>query len=461
MRRFGCLTFCFLVACSTNPSQSKFSCQAGYACLTISVKAPRIEQSSLQSFKENSDVALVNGIISLASEETERVRGFGFYEQGHLNLLHADTLWSYSQGEGITVAVIDSGVDTQHEALKARVVQGYDFIKHSHHMTDPHGHGTAVAAIIAGDGKLKGLAPKATILPLRVLDEHSQGSASDVTRAILYAADLLPDLHNPYPAQVINLSLGGDGPMSAMYEAIKLVRQKGVVVVAAAGNSGHSIAYPAAYAEVIGVGAAYVSLGNWKREAYSGYGQGLDVLAPVGGVTETNWGWFREAGVRSALANSSDQSMNFYGTSAAAPQVAGLAALLLSMGKIASEIEAIVQHSSLDLSLSGWDSQTGYGLINPVAALRAASLKGTNSVQIQILDMGSQQEVMFGQSDGSHDITLSGGDYTLLVWVDHNQDHLWQQGEPCARQDTVLRPDDDLKLNLELSFDCAFIGERK
>jgi hypothetical protein len=248
--------------------------------------------------------------------------------------------------------------------------------------------------------------------------------------------------------------LGSYRSSSAIHEAIRLVRQKGVVVIAAAGNNGHSVAYPAAYPDVISVGAAYVSLGSWKREGYSGYGQGLDVLAPVGGVTETNWGWFREAGVRSALANSRDQSMNFQGTSAAAPQVAALAALLLSMGKTSAEVETIIQHSSFDLSKSGWDAETGYGLINPVAALRASRLDVQESIQIQILDLGSQQETFFAQSSGSYDLTLSGGAYTLKVWLDRNQDHMWQYGEPCARQNTQLQSGDDVRLDLELSLDC-------
>ena len=332
--------------------------------------------------------ARVSQILSLANSESVTLQGFALHEQGLLNLIHADKLWSYAQGEGITVAVIDSGVDSHHESLKTQLLPGYDFVENRSEMHDPAGHGTAVAAIIAGNGQIKGLAPKSKILPLRVLDANIQGSARDVTRAILYAADLLPDLPNPYPAQVINLSLGGAGEVPSIHEAIKLVRQQGVIVVAAAGNSSAAVAYPAAYPEVIAVGAAYVNFGQWQREGYSNYGSGLDILAPVGGVTKANWGWFRESAVLTALANSSNQTIEMVGTSVAAPQIAGLAALLLSLQKTPEQAENLLLHSSFDLAQSGWDAETGFGLMNPVAALRAATVSSDFPIQIQFVDQG-------------------------------------------------------------------------
>jgi subtilisin family serine protease len=166
MRRFAYLGLCvYLAACSVHPVSTKPNCQAGYACLTISLKTPLTEYSFAPPAKAEVSVARVEQILSLAAQETESVQGFTLYKQGLLNLFDADRLWSYSQGEGITVAVIDSGVDTEHESLRSRVLPGYDFIENHPYIKDPLGHGTAVAAIIAGNGNIKGIAPKAKIYP--------------------------------------------------------------------------------------------------------------------------------------------------------------------------------------------------------------------------------------------------------------------------------------------------------
>ncbi len=452
LRLLGLL--CFLVACDSKTTpQPRESCQEGYACLHISVKMPSVTQSLVKSENKGLQTALVSQILSLASSESVTLQGFTLHEQGLLNLIHADQLWSYAQGEGVTVAVIDSGADIHHESLKTQLLPGYDFVENRPDMQDPAGHGTAVAAIIAGNGRIKGIAPKAKILPLRVLDAKIQGSARDVTRAILYAADLLPDLPNPYPAQVINLSLGGYAEIASVYEAIKLVRQQGVVVVAAVGNSGGSVAYPAAYPEVIAVGSAYVSLDKWQREKYSGYGQGLDMLAPISGVTQTHWGWFRESGLLTAWANT-DQTLEMTGTSVAAPQVAALAALVLSLGKTPEQAENLLLHSSFDLSQSGWDAETGYGLMNPVAALRAATVSSDFPIQIQLVDQGSQQELIFRAGQSVQSLNIPSGKYGMLVWNDQNHDSLWQEGEACAWQNLDLIAGKGLNLDLELELIC-------
>jgi serine protease len=445
----------FLVACDSSVTLlPEETCQDGYACLHISIKSLPPIQPLTKLENATFETARVSDILSLANSDSATLHGFGLHEQGLLNLIHADQVWSYAQGEGVTVAVIDSGVDLHHEALATQVLPGYDFIEHRQEMHDPTGHGTAIAAIIAGQGTIKGFAPKSKILPLRVLDQNLQASAFDVTQAILYAADVLPDLSNPYPAQVINLSLGGTGEVPSIYEAIKLVRQKGVIVVAAVGNSGAAVAYPAAYPEVIAVGAAYVKMGQWQRERYSSYGPGLDILAPVGGVTKTNWGWFKESAVLTALANSADQTVHMSGTSVAAPQVAALAALLLSLQKTSQETEFLLQHASLDLSQSGWDAETGFGLMNPVAALRATTVSSGFPIQIQFLDQGSQQEREFIGGQRLQSVKIPAGSYSMLVWNDQNQDNVWQAGESCFWQNLDLEPGKGLNLELELVPNC-------
>lgn len=454
-----------LIACEVTPEPTLLaSCTGGYACLTIDIgKLPVVTHVHQHENLENTQKQLDAGLIS-ALQDGIPVQGFGIFtqgldtqtlQQGLLKLLQAEQIWSFSQGEGVTVAVIDSGVDRDHVALKTQVLPGYDFIENHSEVTDKAGHGTAVAAIIAAQGKLKGLAPAAKILPLRVLDENLQGSAHNVTRAVLYAANLLPELPNPYPAQVINLSLGASLPTPILYKAIQLARQHGVVVVAAAGNVAGHVAYPAAYPEVLAVGSAYVGLGQWQREAYSNYGKGLDLLAPMGGLTQTNWGWFSEPAVLTAKANTHDQNIYMSGTSVAAPQVAALAALLLSVGASPAQTETLLHHSSVDLSTPGWDAQTGYGLFNPLAALRAAKMQVSGPVHIQVLDQGSKQEVRLQTGQEVQFLALAEGNYDMFIWLDANQDHLWQYQEACAQYpDLRLHSGQDLRLELPLTLPC-------
>ena len=458
-----------LVACQSIEIEAK--CDVGHACVRLQVnETPEIQNSTLLIGPESRVLKPVSAILQAAISETEVLEGFevskqdlyeedlsaqGLYQQNLLNLINADALWNISQGEGITVAVIDSGVDANHESLKQNVLPGYDFIEHTMNMRDPLGHGTAVAALIAGHAGIKGIAPKAKILPLRVLDERNQASVFDTTQAILYAADLLPDLPNPYPAKVINLSLGGYAYIEPMYQAIALVRQKGVIVVAAVGNSGKRVAYPAGFPEVIGVGSAYVNLDKWQRESYSAYGAGLDILAPTGGVTQTHWGLYREEAVLSARAGSLDGTVAMTGTSVAAPQVAGLVALLLALGKTPDQTEKLILGSSADIGDLGWDQSTGFGLMNPLATLRAATSRvNTQPVSIQVLDAGSQQELSYFSGAFLQTFTLTQGNYRFFIWQDLSLDHLWQVGEPCAYRTQDLQNREILEIDLELKKDC-------
>jgi subtilisin family serine protease/photosystem II stability/assembly factor-like uncharacterized protein len=166
------------------------------------------------------------------------------------------------RGDGVVVAVLDSGVDYRHPDLGGgfgdghKVVAGYDFVNDDADPMDDQGHGTHVAGIIAGDGGVKGVAPDARIAAYKVTNQFGQGQLSD----ILPAMDLAVAADNPHRADVINLSLGGPGdgtdPLSA---AASQAVAAGVVVVASAGNSGpvtHSISAPAASPDVLAVGAS-------------------------------------------------------------------------------------------------------------------------------------------------------------------------------------------------------------
>ena len=368
-------------------------------------------------------------------ENEQVVQGFGA-GQPHLELLQAEQLWTISRGEGVTVAVIDSGVNLNQPALRGALLPGYDFINNTPTMTDESGHGTAVAVLIGGRGETKGLAPAANILPLRVLDKNDQGSSFDVTRAVLYAANLLEGLPNPHRADVINLSLGNNSYSAALHAAIQAATDAGITVVAAAGNETGDLAYPAALPEVIAVGAGEVNQGRWSSAPYSNRGAGLALLAPLGGLSDTNWGRYGEAGVTSASLKGTD---SFVGTSFAAPQVSGLVALLKGLGKDSAAIEALLYTTSSDVGTPGWDTETGYGIINPLATLRAAQVGSTQPIAVQLMDAGSGQENTFHSVEKQGALELPPGRYRLNAWLDANHDGVRQPGEPSYRGGEVLK----------------------
>ena len=160
----------------------------------------------------------------------DRVRN----EQWQLTALGAKTAWQYATGANVVVAVLDSGVDATHPDLAGQVLPGADFVDGSTDgRTDPVGHGTTVAALIAGrtdDGTgVAGLAPKAKILPVRVLDAQNRyHDAAQVARGLRWAVD--------HGAQVVNLSLGGAGRSTELTDAVGYAQQRDVVVVACTGN---------------------------------------------------------------------------------------------------------------------------------------------------------------------------------------------------------------------------------
>ena len=246
-------------------------------------------------------------------------------QQWNFRSINLEGAWSETQGEGITVAVIDSGVSRVPDLEQTQLVEGYDFVNDKIDAFDDNGHGTHVAGTIAQSTNnnygVTGIAYKAKIMPLKVLSAGGGGTVSDIAEAIKFAAD-----HN---ADIINLSLGGSGESNLMQEAIDYAYSKGVVLIAAAGNAGqNSAGYPGRYPKVLGV-AALDAAGN--KTPYSNYGAGVDIAAP-GGLIEG------ENEVGGILQNTIDPETGdaifaaLQGTSMAAPHVAGVAALIKASG---------------------------------------------------------------------------------------------------------------------------------
>jgi serine protease len=279
--------------------------------------------------------------------------------QWALNRLRADKVWSdYSSGTGTVVAVVDTGVDGSHPDLSGRLTAaGVDYVTGTGDgRTDPHGHGTHVAGVVAavrGNGiGVAGLAPLAQVMPIRVLDEAGSGWSSNIAKGIVYAAD--------NGADVVNLSLGGPTEDSATKVAVNYAMSKGIIVVAAAGNSratGNATNYPAALPGVIAVASTEQSDAS---SAFSNTGSYIDIAAPGGRILSTVPGGYAYMS----------------GTSMATPYVAATAALVADItgGTVTTEqFERNLTRTATDLGPAGWDPEFGYGLADPYQSLCAFS----------------------------------------------------------------------------------------
>lgn len=261
--------------------------------------------------------------------------------QWNLQAINMPEAWDITAGEGATVAVIDTGVSRVSDLAQTPFVPGYDFVDDDADATDLHGHGTHVAGTIAQSTNnslgVAGIAYKAKIMPIRVLDANGFGNVADIAEGIRFAAD--------HGATVINMSLGGRSSATTMQDAVRYAHDKGVTVIAAAGNDGSSgSSYPARYEHVVGVSA----LGPTGEKApYSNYGIGVDIAAPGGAKTQEHpeWGILQQTLNRR---NPSESIFEYYqGTSMAAPHVAGVAALVQSQGVTdPDQVERILKLSS-------------------------------------------------------------------------------------------------------------------
>lgn len=288
----------------------------------------------------------------------------------HLAKIQAPAAWDFTTGTASTVlAVIDSGADYSHPDLIGKLQAGYDFVNGDSDPSDDNGHGTSAtgtAAAASNNGiGVAAIAWGCPVMPLKVLDASGSGSYSNVAKAINYAADR--------GARVINLSLGATSSSSTLQNAVDYAWNKGVVVIAAAGNNGNdTLVYPAACKNVVAVSATNSSD---TRPTWSNYGTYVDLSAPGESIFTTSIGGYGYAS----------------GTSFSSPVAAATAALMISVQPTLtnSQTVSLLLNNADDLGAVGYDVHYGYGRVNAARAVYAASNAITADVTVPAVTISS------------------------------------------------------------------------
>ncbi|MFH1049150.1 MAG: S8 family peptidase [Patescibacteria group bacterium] len=329
-------------------------------------------RAALLSPKAEKTLAKMQGVLRIDDDvvvealdrpfSASRIREVALLSQSlpwGVDRIDAEKVWDTTTGDPIKVVVIDTGIDILHPDLKANIKGGVNTINSRRSYTDDNGHGTHVAGIIGAIDNVigvVGVGPEIDLYAVKALDRRGSGYLSDIIEGLDWAI-----ANN---MQVVNMSLGTSANVLSFQEAVQRVNATGIVQVAAAGNSGGAVLYPAAYSEVIAVSATDASdtIASWSSR-----GPEVDLAAPGVSIYSTYKG--------STYATLS-------GTSMASPHVAGVAALVLSvpdkcqylldgiLGCSPAEVQKRLEQTAEDLGAEGKDILYGSGLVDAGAAVK-------------------------------------------------------------------------------------------
>ena len=269
----------------------------------------------------------------------------------HLANIGAPTAWQTTAGAGITIAILDTGVEASHPDLAAQIVPGWNFADNNSNTSDVAGHGTAVAGAAAatlnnGIG-VASVAGFAKIMPIRITDAAGWTTSSTIASGLTWAADK--------GARVANISVSNMPGDSTIQTAANYMRSKGGLVVVAAGNTGANLNLPDEKAMIV-VSATGTSdtIATW-----SSFGSAVRVAAPGDYILSTDVGGTYN---------------QWWGTSIASPVAAGVVALIMSArpSLTVAQVESVLQSTATDLGAAGRDIYYGYGKVNAAAAVAAA-----------------------------------------------------------------------------------------
>jgi subtilisin family serine protease len=316
--------------------------------LKVNPNVVRVEEdavvSVLQYREENMKMARITKLSQLLPWGIDRIKANLVWPEGNT-------------ADPVKVGIIDTGISNKHPDLLANVKGGVNTINPTKSWNDDNGHGSHVAGIVAALNNnigVVGAAPAADLYAIKVLNASGSGYLSDVIEGIQWAIT--------NHMQVINMSLGTTSDIQSFHEAVAAAKEAGIVVVAAAGNSGNLVSFPAAYSEVIAVSATDQDdvIASWSSR-----GPEVDLAAPGVSIYST----YKGTGYATLS-----------GTSMATPHVTGVAALLLntSVGECddnqngkwdPDEVQKRLQDSAVDLGEGGFDNLYGWGLVNAYSAL--------------------------------------------------------------------------------------------
>lgn len=273
-----------------------------------------------------------------------------------VNRIDAEKVWGITTGDPIKVAIVDTGIDVKHPDLAGNLKGGVSTVGYTASYNDDNGHGTHVAGIVAAiDNEIGviGVGPKIDLYAVKVLNRQGSGYLSDVIEGLDWA------IQNGM--QVVNMSLGTSSDVQSFHDAVVRAYNAGITQVAAAGNTGGSVIYPAAYPEVLAVSATdnTDAIASWSSR-----GPEIDLAAP--GVN-----------IYSTYKGSTYKTLS--GTSMAAPHVTGAAALVLTqtakcdfdLNGICSpaEVQKRLEATAEDLGVVGRDNLYGSGLVDAQTAV--------------------------------------------------------------------------------------------
>lgn len=288
-----------------------------------------------------------------------------------LTMIDSRYAWNFDcYGADVKIGVIDSGT-IAHPDIKNNILSGYNYITESADVEDNIGHGTFVNGIIAAeinDIGIVGVAPEAKIIPLKCFDVGYKTTVSTISKAVKDAVD-------KYDCDIINMSLGLTQYSETLEDAINYAVDKGCIIIASVGNTGEeSVYYPAAFDNVIGVGAVD---SNAMITDFSQKNESVFVVAPGQAIISTNM-------------NGSYSEKK--GTSFSAPMVSGIIALLLDIDQdlTLETIKSILSQSAIDGGENGYDTSYGNGIVNVKSSIK--TLLSNEQIFITSLDKKAEEE---------------------------------------------------------------------
>jgi len=332
----------------------------------IELPAGADEVAVMRELRKNRALKYVELDMAVTAAATVSDPSYG--SSWELPKIQAPSAWDSANGSGVTIAVLDTGIDSTHPDLAPNLVPGWNVYDNNADTTDVNGHGTwvaGVAAMVANNAKgSAGVAWGAKIMPVRIADANAYAYWSTVAQGIYWAAD--------HGAKVVNISYNGVSGSSTVQSAAQYLRSKGGVVVVAAGNSG-GLESIAANDALLSVAATDQ---NDARASFSSYGAYVDLAAPGVSVYTTTVG--------GGYANAS-------GTSFASPVVAATAALMLSANSKLTpvDVDSILKATALDLGTAGFDQYYGAGRVDAAKAVAGAKTTVVADTQAPAVSIAS------------------------------------------------------------------------